>query len=72
MGDLATLLTAIGGILAAVGPVVTLAITLRRVSPKERTDAVANTRDAGQDTRIAQLEQQLRELLGSDEDGEES
>lgn len=72
MGDLSTLLTSIGAILAAVGPVVTTVIALRRMSPKERTDAVANTRDAGQDARIAHLEQQLRELLGPDEDGEES
>lgn len=64
MGDLATLITAIAGGLAAVlGPVVTLVIALRRVSPREREDAVTNAgTDRAQDERIAELEQRLRDL----------
>ncbi len=64
MGELATLITAIGGGLAAIlGPVVTLVIALRRVSPREREDAANNaSTDQAQDTRIAELEQRLRDL----------
>lgn len=71
MSDLATLLTAIGGMVAAIlGPIVTLVIALKRVSPKERADAVANATDAGQDERIAELEERLKRL--ADPDGEET
>lgn len=64
LGELATLITAIGGGLAAVlGPIVTLVIALRRVSPREREDAATNaTTDRAQDDRIAELEQRLRDL----------
>lgn len=72
MTDFATLLTAIGGMVAAIlGPIVTLVIALKRVSPKERADAVANAgTDEAQDERIAELEERLKRL--ADQDREES
>ncbi|OJY47586.1 hypothetical protein [Pseudonocardia sp. 73-21] len=71
MSDVAALVTAISGaivaILSAVGGLV---VTLRRVSPKERADAVANATDTAQDERIAELREQLRALT-EQQDGEE-
>lgn len=70
MGDLATLITAIGSASAAViGAIGALLVAVRRVSPKERTDAVANSSDAAQDEEIAELKAQLRKLT---EHGEEA
>lgn len=72
MSDLATLISAISGALVAVlGAVGGLIVTLRRVSPKERADAVANAEtDASQDELIAKLEEQVRRL--TERDGEEA
>jgi len=71
VSDVAALVTAISGaivaILSAVGGLV---VTLRRVSPKERADAVANATDTAQDERIAELREQLRALT-EQQDGEE-
>lgn len=70
MGELATLITAIAGGLAAVlGPVVTLVIALRRVSPREREDAATNatTTDQAQDERLRELEQLVRDLRPPEE-----
>lgn len=68
MSDLAALITAISGAMVAVlGAVGGLVVTLRRVSPKERADAVANAgTDEAQDDRIAELEERLKRLTDLD------
>lgn len=70
VADLAALITAItGAIVAILGAIGGLVVTLRRVSPKERADAVANTSsDDAQDQRIAELEARLRRLASPDEE----
>lgn len=74
MGDVATLITAIGGASAAIlGSIAGLIVALRRISPKERGDAAANAaaaHDGAQDERLRELAdeiERLRELTATDE-----
>ena len=72
MGDVAALVTAISGaIVAVLSAIGGLIVTLRRVSPKERADAVANAgTDDEQDKQIAELREQLRLLTEHDDEAE--
>lgn len=71
MNDLATLLTAIGTLVTAMGGAVGVVVTAIRSGNKQATAAAEKAAaevDDEQTKRIAELEQQLRKLSGGTSD----